>query len=218
MDAVLNYSSQEIKNNSYDKKITGTYLYSPLQSLVIKEAGNELNMKIMQTDFIGRNVSFINTALYPASGKSYNTDINGLIVELNDNGVTLKYRTNELKLSRVEGDFKTPQELLAEGKNNEAVEMLKQAREENPSYTGVNENAINAIGYAALNSKNYEGAIAIFSLNCEYYPDSFNTYDSLAEAYMMAGSYKEAIENYKRSVELNPGNQNGKKMLEKLTK
>lgn len=214
----MNYKAEEMQNNSYDKKITGTYLYSPLQSLVIKEADKELNMNVMQMDFLGRNVSYINTALYPSAGKSFNTDIIGLTVEMTDNGITLKYNTNELKLSRADSGFKTPLELLAEGKNTEAVEMIKQAREKTPSYSGINESAFNAIGYAVLESKNYEGAIAIFGLNCEYYPDSFNTYDSLGEALMMAGNYKGAIENYKRSVELNPNNQNGKKMIEKLSK
>jgi tetratricopeptide (TPR) repeat protein len=218
MEAILNYKPDEIQNTAYDKKIAGTYLYSPLQSLIIKDNGSSLNMKVMQVDFLGRNVSYINTTLYPKTEKSFTTDINGLTVEMTDNGINLNYRANEMRLSRVDGEFKTPIELLAEGKNSEAVEMIKQAREKNPSYTGVNENAINVIGYAALGNKNYEGAIAIFALNCEYYPDSFNTYDSLGEALMMAGSYKDAIENYKKSVELNPKNENGKKMIEKLSK
>ncbi|MEO8511973.1 MAG: tetratricopeptide repeat protein [Ignavibacteria bacterium] len=218
MEYILNYKAEDISSGSYDKKITGTYLYSPLQSLVIKKDGKELNMKVMQTDFVGRNVSFINTGLYSEGGRNFSADIKGLSVEMTDKGLVLKYGTNVMKLNRVQGDFKTPIELLAEGRNNEAVEMIKEARKKNPSYSGVNENAINAMGYAALNSKNYEGAIAVFILNCEYYPESSNTYDSLGEALMMAGNYKDAIDYYKKSVELNPNNQNGIKMIEKLSK
>ncbi len=48
------------------------------------------------------------------------------------------------------------------------------------------------------------------------YPDAFNPYDSLGEAYMDAGDHEKAIANYKKSIELNAGNENGKDMLKKL--
>ncbi len=43
-------------------------------------------------------------------------------------------------------------------------------------------------------------------LNVAAFPESFNAYDSLGEAYMMAGNKKLAIENLKKSLALNPGN------------
>ena len=49
-------------------------------------------------------------------------------------------------------------------------------------------------------------------------PQSANAYDSLGEAYMKAGDNEKAIKNYKKSLELNPENNNAKKMLEKLKK
>ena len=52
-----------------------------------------------------------------------------------------------------------------------------------------------------------ETAIAIFKLNVEVYPDAYNAYDSLGEGYMEAGQAELAIENYERSLELNPGNE-----------
>ena len=48
------------------------------------------------------------------------------------------------------------------------------------------------------------------------YPDSFNVYDSLAEAYMKNKQNDLAIENFKKSLQLNPKNENALKMLEKL--
>lgn len=48
------------------------------------------------------------------------------------------------------------------------------------------------------------------------HPDSWNAYDSLAEAYMKKGDKKSAIENYKKSLQLNPDNADGKTILEKL--
>ena len=59
-------------------------------------------------------------------------------------------------------------------------------------------------------------AIALLKLNVELYPQSWNTYDCLAEAYMNAGEKELAIANYKKSIELNPQNANGREMLKKL--
>ena len=56
----------------------------------------------------------------------------------------------------------------------------------------------------------------VFKLNVTDYPQSANAYDSLAEAYMTGGDKELAIRNYRRSVELNPGNTNAVEMLKKL--
>ena len=47
-------------------------------------------------------------------------------------------------------------------------------------------------------------------LNVEFYPNAWNVYDSLAEAYMTNGEKDLAIANYKKSLELNPQNANGR--------
>jgi cytochrome c-type biogenesis protein CcmH/NrfG len=56
----------------------------------------------------------------------------------------------------------------------------------------------------------------MFQLNVELYPQSWNVYDSLGETYMNNGDRDLAIQNYKKSLELNPDNSNGKEMLKKL--
>ena len=48
------------------------------------------------------------------------------------------------------------------------------------------------------------------------YPESANTYDSLGEAYMVNGDKELAIQNYKKSLELNPENQNAVDKLKQL--
>jgi cytochrome c-type biogenesis protein CcmH/NrfG len=50
----------------------------------------------------------------------------------------------------------------------------------------------------------------------ETYPQSGNTWDSLAEAYMDDGDKAQAIANYQRSLRINPRNVNAVKMLHKL--
>ena len=78
------------------------------------------------------------------------------------------------------------------------------------------EEFLNNCGYYELHLNHIDNAIGIFAENAKRHPDSFNAYDSLGEAYMHAGNKTLAIQNYKRSVELNPHNDNGKQMLEKL--
>ena len=78
------------------------------------------------------------------------------------------------------------------------------------------ENQLNATGYNLLAAKRVNDAIEVLKLNVKLFPSSFNTYDSLGEAYAAAGDTKLAIANYQRSVELNPKNENGKAALAKL--
>ncbi|HEU4478631.1 MAG TPA: serine hydrolase [Pyrinomonadaceae bacterium] len=78
------------------------------------------------------------------------------------------------------------------------------------------EGELNRLGYQLLQGRKHDEAIQIFKLNVEAYPQAFNTYDSLGEAYMAAGNKDLAIANYKKSLELNPKNDNGAAMLKRL--
>lgn len=78
------------------------------------------------------------------------------------------------------------------------------------------ETQINGFGYELVRMKEYDLAIWMFKLNVELYPESWNVYDSLGEAYMLKGEKELAIKNYRRSLEINPENANGAEMLKKL--
>lgn len=77
------------------------------------------------------------------------------------------------------------------------------------------ENSLNNLGYDYL-EKDIDAALAVFKMNIELYPESFNVYDSYGEALLKKGSSTAAIENYKKSIELNPGNTNGIEVLKSL--
>jgi CubicO group peptidase (beta-lactamase class C family) len=77
----------------------------------------------------------------------------------------------------------------------------------------VDENEMNETGYQFLQSGKAKEAAAIFKLNTEAFPKSSNVYDSYGEALLVLGNKTEAIENYKKSVRLNPGNENAIKIL-----
>jgi len=78
------------------------------------------------------------------------------------------------------------------------------------------EGTLNKLGYDMMRKKDFPGAIKLFSLNTVMYPNSFNVFDSLGDAYMNAGNKKEAIRNYYRSLKMNPANKNALAMLNKL--
>lgn len=86
-----------------------------------------------------------------------------------------------------------------------------------PTY-GIKENDMNQVGYQLLQSGKKKEAIEIFKINAEAFPKSGNVYDSLGEAYLADGDKKLAIANYTKSVELDPKNESGKKVLEEISK
>ncbi len=49
------------------------------------------------------------------------------------------------------------------------------------------ENEFNLLGYRLLGQSKVDDAIAVFELNVERYPDSWNVYDSLGEAHATEG-------------------------------
>jgi CubicO group peptidase (beta-lactamase class C family) len=105
--------------------------------------------------------------------------------------------------------------VLAKGAT-EALQEYREWRKERKTGEVVGESKMNQIGYNLLGAKKVKDAIEVFKLNVEDYPQSSNTYDSLAEAYLRNGDKELAIQNYKRSVELNPNNTNGIEALKKL--
>ena len=78
------------------------------------------------------------------------------------------------------------------------------------------EGSLNSFGYDLLEKKDTAGAIQVFKLNAETFPDSPNVWDSLAEAYMKSGDAKNAQVNYERALSLDANNENVKEMLKKL--
>jgi len=80
----------------------------------------------------------------------------------------------------------------------------------------VSESDMNNFGYSLLRKKQVNEAIEVFKLNVEAYPQSANVYDSLGEAYLLRGDKEKAIENYQKSLELDPKSENAKEVLKKL--
>lgn len=80
----------------------------------------------------------------------------------------------------------------------------------------IEETRLNALGYQLLGQGKTGAAIAVFEMNVEAFPASWNVYDSLGEALMNNGQREAAIANFRKSLELNPGNDNARRMLQRL--
>jgi Tfp pilus assembly protein PilF len=66
------------------------------------------------------------------------------------------------------------------------------------------EGDLNAYGYQLLAQNNFPQAIDALKINTQKHPESANAWDSLGEAYALAGDKKNAIINFKKSLSMNP--------------
>jgi CubicO group peptidase (beta-lactamase class C family) len=96
-----------------------------------------------------------------------------------------------------------------------AKALFYDLKKNKPDEYNFSEEDINTLGYSYMD-KNLTAALAIFKMNIDMYPNSSNVYDSYGEALLKNGDKDLAIENYKKSVELNPANTGGIQALEKL--
>jgi tetratricopeptide (TPR) repeat protein len=100
---------------------------------------------------------------------------------------------------------------------NETVSFIKQERMKGSnSVYNVSEFGINTFGYGLLLQGHNEEAATILLLNTQFFPNSWNTYDSYGDALLKLDRKEEAIKAYKKSLELNPGNEKARMILEKL--
>jgi tetratricopeptide (TPR) repeat protein len=75
---------------------------------------------------------------------------------------------------------------------------------------------LNLTGYKLLGKDQVDRAIEVFELNTRLFPESYNTWDSLAEGYMKKGDKEKAVKYYQKSITLNPENTNAKNMIKKM--
>jgi len=100
---------------------------------------------------------------------------------------------------------------------NEGIELYKSLKKNSPNtFNFSNEDELNLLGYKLLGKNEIESAIKIFKLNIAEFPNSFNVYDSMGEAYYLNGNYDLALANYRKSLELNGNNTNAIEMIKKI--
>ena len=80
--------------------------------------------------------------------------------------------------------------------------MRSWLRDSNGVPTGELERAINGDGYAIRESLGARKALKVFALNTELYPQSANTWDSLAECHAALGEREAADRLYAKAKKL----------------
>lgn len=66
------------------------------------------------------------------------------------------------------------------------------------------EDRINRAGYNLLNGKQFDAAMLVFQLNTEFFPNSPNAWDSLAEVHWKSGKTEKAEELYRKVIAMDP--------------
>lgn len=101
----------------------------------------------------------------------------------------------------------------------DAAYTVYRAFENDPRHEYVHglEQRLNALGYQLVAEKQYASAIAIFRINTAEHPDSSNAWDSLGDGYASGGRREDAIAAYRRSLSIDPANQEAARSIEQLT-
>lgn len=104
------------------------------------------------------------------------------------------------------------QELLK--KNFKDIKTVFKAIKNKHSSFQLEEAEVNSWGYQLIGENKKSEALQVFELNTYLFPNSWNVYDSYGETLASLGYRKEAVVNYKKSLQLNPENTGAAKFLE----
>jgi len=110
------------------------------------------------------------------------------------------------------------EKLINEEGIQKAIAAYRDLKAKQSATNDFSEPELNRLGYQLLRTGKVKEAIEIFKLNVEAYPKAFNTYDSLAEAYLADNQRELAIQNYKKSLELDANNTSAVEALKRLEK
>ncbi len=96
---------------------------------------------------------------------------------------------------------------------DEAVEIYRRFRAEDPEIILFQEVQFNILGYRFLQSGQIRDAIEVFKMNADTYPGSANCWDSLAEAYIANGDNQLALSCVEKVLEVLPDDTNANEQL-----
>lgn len=132
---------------------------------------------------------------------------NAVLSLINDKPYTLPVQN----LSRIYGSW-------VESNDKEKADQLIQEYLKNRNRYEASERDFNRLGYQFLRLQKCDNALQVFNSASLIFPASWNIFDSYGEALYQCGQKEEAAKMYKKSLELNTDNKNGKQMLLKIEK
>lgn len=135
------------------------------------------------------------------------------------NGISEALISKKMKKSlESEFDYKDFFDLALQQNYQDLIALYQKTIQKHPKFQ-LKEWMLNKKGQRlSLNLSKLEQSVHVFQLALHIYPNSANLYDSLALAYLYGKDYKNAIFNYKKSLELDPDNQYAIDKLKELEK
>lgn len=208
---------------------TGRFLVNPDRVLTVKtepaEAGKPAKLFVYPTAEERVELLPISETTFVRRGAPLKYEFSSIAVE----GITLNGTSyiatsikvipqsgTPVKVDRLDPDRLVPFEILEAGRIDEAIESYRKIKKEQPANVAVSAGRINTLGYVLMRAKKLNEAIALFKLNVEFHPTLAGVYDSLGEGYMTNGDKELAIANYRKSLEMDPRNNNAKEKLKQL--
>lgn len=175
-------------------------LYDTTYGNIVFHHGGGLGIEVMFVRNLSKNqtiILFDNMKLY-----AFDKAINALKI-LNDEKITIPRLSTAKKYGH---------ELMTKGIS--AGRKLLATLKSDTTHYMTDENEMNLLGYQFLWNNFTDQAYEVLKTNVELFPASWNSYDSYGEILLKLGKKVEAAKNYQRSIDLNPGNEAGKKILE----
>ncbi len=159
--------------------------------------------------------------MYGNSGKGAalmsNSQVGMLVEDYLVQNIAIEYKWNYVPPKRVHPEALTTLFLLTQRKGvAAAIEKHGEFKRTGSDLSVAGENTLIFLAYLLVFEQKLQDAIKIMKYAIKEYPKYWNAYDTLGEIYLHSGDKVHAIENYEKSLELNPDNQNGKAMLKKL--
>ncbi|WP_052158394.1 serine hydrolase [Lacinutrix jangbogonensis] len=180
-------------------------------------------------DKIGSSKDSIYTIGHDGSINGFNTNISratsdkSLVVLLNNTGYAPLYEmTRAIRGIMYGKEYHIPKQTVAdvvlavieEKGIDEAISKYHSIKD-SETYS-LSARDMNEMGYLLMGSGRKEEASKVFELITKEFPTSSKAYDSYGESLMKLGKKELAVKNYRKSVTLNPNNQNGIDSLKKL--
>ena len=87
-----------------------------------------------------------------------------------------------------------------------------------PDVSSYADEQFNDIGFQLLKARKMDIAYKVFKLNETSFPSSWGVYHGLGQTCLMMGQKSQALEYYRKSIVLNPQNEEGRRAITQLTK
>ncbi|MFL1896605.1 serine hydrolase [Aquimarina sp. 2-A2] len=127
---------------------------------------------------------------------------------------TLDSKAVRFSLDQIRNNTSKITEAFLYQEMEEAKKTYHQIKKEDPTLNI--EGLLNGFGYLFYMENKLEKATEVLKFNCEEHPDSWNTYDSLAEIYEARGNLKLAGKHYTKAMSLNPSSDYKKRVKQKI--